>query len=167
MVDRSEPDPKARSSSLSDPQALRLRVTCKYLDELLGDIEDILNESGSGTAFPRYASDISPVLRKTIEDSIDIIRAELLRIVKDIPGVQPAVPASRTIRFTLTAMDIAVEELKPRHMKRYGEVAEAAAAELNGIARDLHGLIVKLDEYLVGREGGSISAGDPDSGRNP
>ena len=154
-MDRSEPDLKSHGGSLNEPQTHCLRVTCQYLDELLGDIEDIMNESESGTAFPRFVSDISQGQRKTIEDSIAIIRSELLRVLEDrgIGGEQPAVPASRTIRFTLTAMDIAVEELKPRHMKRYGEVTEDAATDLNGIVRDLHGLIMRLDEYLAGVSG--------------
>ena len=167
-MDRSETDHKSRRRSLNEPQAHRLRVTCQYLDELLGDIGDILNESGSGTAFPRFASDISPKQRETIEGSIAIIRSELLRILEDqgIPGERPVVPASRTIRFTLTAMDIAVEELKPKHMKRYGEVTGAAAAELNGIVRDLHGLIMRIDDYLAGEsEERPVPMRDPDDAR--
>ena len=154
VVERTEPGQEPVRSSLNEPQAHCLRVTFQYLDELLGTIEDILDEPESGTAFPRFASDIPPDQRKAIEDSISAIRSRLLRILEDqrIPGERPVVPASRTIRFTLTAMDIAVEELKPRHMKRFGEVTEAAATELNGITVELHDLIMGLDQSLAGRE---------------
>jgi hypothetical protein len=46
-------------------------------------------------------------------------------------------------------VDIAVEELKPEHMRGYGEVPPAAAVALNGIAGELHGLVRQLDDYLT------------------
>ena len=48
----------------------------------------------------------------------------------------------------LGAVDIAVEELKPKYMRGYGEVPESVAMELNGIVGELAGLVSRLDGYL-------------------
>src|SRR5271168_2771980 len=135
---------------LNDSQARRLRVTCQYIDKLLGDIEGILNAAASKAAFPRYSSDIAPAQRRTIEDYVRRIRAQLLRVLEGqgIPREEPQIPASRAVHVMLGAVDIAVEELKPKYMRGYGEVPESAATELNGIVGELTGLVSRLDRYL-------------------
>jgi hypothetical protein len=140
------------TGSLNEPQARRLRVSCQHIDGLLSDIENILNESASKTAFPRYSSDITPAQRRVIEDYIARIRASLVRILdgQGISREQPSIPASRAIAFTLVSIDIAVEELKPKYMRGYGAVTVAAGRDLNKIAGELHGLIAGLDKYLAG-----------------
>lgn len=143
-------DPHASRSSLNEFQAGRLRVTCQYIDRLLGDIEAILNVSTSEAAFPRYSSDVALAQRRTIEDYISRIRAQLIRVMdgQGITREQPAIPASRAIHVALGAIDIAVEELKPQFMRGYGALSQGAATELNGIVGELQGLVSKLDRYL-------------------
>jgi GTP-binding protein EngB required for normal cell division len=138
------------SPGLNESQARRLRVTCQYIDKLLGDIESVLNATASKAAFPRYSSDISPAQRRTIEDYIGRVRAQLVRVLEGqgIPREKPQIPASRSVHVMLGAVDIAVEELKPKYMRGYGEVPESVATELNGIAGELSGLVSRLDRYL-------------------
>ena len=62
--------------------AKHLRVTCQHIDRLLGEIEGVLNESSSRTAFPEYVMDITPVQQKTIEDYITRIRARLVQVME-------------------------------------------------------------------------------------
>ncbi|MDI6876026.1 MAG: dynamin family protein [Methanomicrobiales archaeon] len=153
MTDRS-------SSSLNEHQARYLRVSCEHIDRLLGEIEAILNTSTSRAAFPRYAPDLDPARRRTIEDFVARLRAQVVRILdgQGIPRDQPRVPASRAIHATLIAIDIAAEELRPQHMRGYGEVSADVATELNGIAAELHGLVVRLDRCLAGGGGEDLEA---------
>ena len=143
------------TGSLNEPQARRLRVTCQHIDGLLSDIEDILNESASKTAFPRYSPDITPEQRRAIEDCIARVRASLIRILEGqgISRDQPPVPASRAVAFTLVSIDVAVEELKPKYMRGYGAVPVAAGRDLNKIVAELHGLVSGFDRYLAGGGG--------------
>lgn len=144
------------SDGLNEFQANRLRVSCRYIDSLLGDIEAILDTAVSKAAFPRYSCDITPEQRKTIENYIAQIRAQLARALQgqSLPK-ESAIPASRAVHVTLGAIDIAAEELKPRYMRGYGQVPEAAAAELNVIAGDLQTLVKQLDRCLSqGRSAG-------------
>ena len=135
---------------LNESQARRLRVTCQYIDKLLADGEGILNAAVSKAAFPRYSSDIAPAQRRTIEDYVGRIRAQLIRVLEGqgIPREEPQIPASRAVHVMLGAVDIAVEELKPKYMRGYGDVPESVATELNGIVGELAGLISRLDGYL-------------------
>ena len=68
--------------SLNPFQANRLRITCQYIDKLLGDVESIVNSTVSKAAFPRYVTDIAPAQRRTIEDYIARVRAQLARILE-------------------------------------------------------------------------------------
>jgi len=139
------------AGSLNEYQARRLRVTCHYIDRLLGEMEEILSVASSKAAFPRFSSDVAPAQRRTIEDYIARLRAQLVRVLdaQCIPREEPPIPASRAIRVTLGAIDVAVEELKPRYMTGYGDLPEAAATELNGIVGELRGLVSELDRYLT------------------
>jgi GTP-binding protein EngB required for normal cell division len=136
--------------SLNEYQARRLRVACQYIDKLLGDIEGILAVTTSKAAFPRYSADILPAQRRTIEDYIARVRAQLVRVLEGqgIAREKPSIPASRAIHVNLGAVDIAAEELKPEYMHGYGDVPEKVATELNGIVGELSGLIHRFDLYL-------------------
>jgi GTP-binding protein EngB required for normal cell division len=136
--------------SLNEFQARHLRVSCQYIDKLLVEIEGILNASASKAAFPRYLNDVVPAQRRTIEDYIARVRAQLVRILEGqgIAREKPAIPASRSIRVDLDAIDIAVEELKPEYMKGYGSVPESVATELNGIVGELTTLVHRFDRYV-------------------
>jgi len=146
--------------TLNPFQANRLRITCRYIDKLLGEIEEILNSADSKTAFPRYAEDILPAQRRTIEDYIARVRAQLVRVLEgqSIAREKPSIPVSRAVHVHLGAIDIAVEELKPKYMRGYGEIPEGVATELNGIAGELGGLIQRLDRYLSEGVGEDLKA---------
>lgn len=136
--------------SPNEHQARYIRSTCEYIDRLLTDIEGVLDASASGSVFLRYSADLTPLQRGAIEDFIACLRARLVRILDDqgIARVRPAVPASHAIRGSLIAIEIAAEELRPKHVRAYGEVCGGMATELEGIAAELHGLIGRLDRDL-------------------
>jgi GTP-binding protein EngB required for normal cell division len=146
--------------TLNPFQANRLRVTCRYIDKLLAEIEEILHSTTSKAAFPRYATDILPAQRRTIEDYVERVRAQVVRVLEGqgIASEKSSIPASRAIHVHLGAIDIAVEELKPKYMRGYGEVPETVATELNGIVGELSGLIQGLDRYLSEGAGENLRA---------
>jgi len=142
-------DQKPRET-LNPYQANRLRITCQYIDKLLGEIEEVLNATTSKAAFARYSTDILPAQRRTIEDYIARVRAQLVRILdgQGIAREKPSIPASRAVHVLLLNIDIAAEELGPKYMRGYGEVPESVATELNGIIGELSGLVHRFDRYL-------------------
>ncbi len=146
--------------TLNENQARRLSVTCQHIDKLLSDVEHILSASSSKAAFPKYRLDIAPAQRRTVEDYLARIRAQLVRVLEgqDIPKGPSLIPARRAIHATLAFVDIAVEELKPRYMRGYGDLPEDVAVDLNGIVGELEGLVSRLDRYLLESEGEDLKA---------
>lgn len=136
---------------LNENQARRLNVTCKYIDKVIGEIQGVLNAATSKAAFPQYILDITPVQQRTIEDYLARIRAQLARVLdgQGIPRPAAWCPASRAVSTSLTVIDIAVEELRPRYMRGYGELPPELATELEGISGELRGLVSRLNRYLL------------------
>jgi GTP-binding protein EngB required for normal cell division len=138
-------------ASLNESQVRRLCVTCRYVDKVIGEIEEVLNSAASKAAFPQYIQDITPIQRRTIEDYLARIRAQLARIL-DGQGISPpeaAIPASRAVYTALTTIDIAVEELRPKYMRGYGELSPELVTEVEGISGELRGLVARLNQYLL------------------
>ena len=111
----------------------------------------ILHSATSKAAFPRYIQDIAPTQRRTIEDYLSRIRAQLTRVLdgQGIPRPEAWIPTSRAVYTALTTIDIALEELRPRYMQGYGEVPPELATELEGISGELRGLVARLNRYLI------------------
>ena len=144
------PEETKRNEGLNEPQARRLLVSCRYVDQLLSEIEGLLNASASKAAFPRYIADISPAQRRTLEDYIARIRAQLARILagQGIAAEGQKIPVGRAVRAALGSIEIAVEELKPKYMRGYGAVPPAVEMELNGIVGELEGLVSRMAQFL-------------------
>jgi GTP-binding protein EngB required for normal cell division len=135
---------------LNEHQQTRLRVTCQYIDKLLGDAEDILHAATSQSPFPRYIADITPAQIRVIEDHIRRLRSQLVRTLawQQMRPAPPDIPATRAIRSNLNFVDIAIEELKPHYMRGFGAVPDDAVSELNGVVHELRALITGMERYL-------------------
>ena len=146
--------PPAAASSLNESQQRRLSATCQYVDRLLSDVERILTQSASGSPFAPYVDDLSPAQRGAVADYLRAIRTELLRVLARhglSPGGQP-LSAAHSLRAHLTFVGVAIEELKPRYMRGYGEVSPDAVTELQGLTEQLQSVVHRLDD-LVARAG--------------
>jgi GTP-binding protein EngB required for normal cell division len=138
-------------ASLNEFQARRLRVTCQYIDRVAGEIEEILHSAATKAAFPKFIQDVTSAQRRTIEHYLARIRAQLARVLdgQGIPRPEAWIPASRAVYTSLTVIDIAAEELRPRYMRGYGEVPPELATELEGISGELRGLVARVNQYLL------------------
>ncbi|MGC9157852.1 MAG: dynamin family protein [Terracidiphilus sp.] len=139
-----------RPGELNEPQQRRLLITCKYIDKLLGDIENALHSATSHSAFPRYILNVTPAQSRVVEDYIRRFRSQLLRVLdwQRMKPEPPEIPVTRSITTDLAFIDIAVEELKPSYMRGCGEVPAEAVDELNGVVHELRSLVTGMDRYL-------------------
>jgi hypothetical protein len=139
------------SAGLNEFQARRLLVTCQYIDKLLAEVEEVLNAADSKATFPRFIPDVSPEQRQKIEEYISLLRAQLIRVLdaQKILREGAFIPATRAVQVALSTIDIALEELKPRYMRGYGEVPDSVAVELDHIVEELRGLVSKADRYVA------------------
>lgn len=136
--------------ALNEAQRLRLTVSCQYIDRLLGDVEKILNSASSRSPFGKYILDVSPAQARVLEDYVRRLREQLLRSLawQQLEPAAPTIPATHAILTNLSFIDIAVEELRPRHMRGSGAVNEQVAGELNGVVHELRSLLEGMNRYL-------------------
>lgn len=137
--------------ALNPNHARRLSVTCRHIDKLLADMEEALRVSSSRQAFPQYIADVPPAHQRVIEQGISRMRKELIEVLDDhgVGSPAPSIPVSRFLHTILTFIKIAVEELRPRHMRGYGEISEKTEQELNDIVNKLLKVAYELDHYVA------------------
>jgi hypothetical protein len=135
---------------LNEPQQRRLIITCKYIDNLLSDIEHALHSATSPSPFPRYVVDVTPEQARVIEDHICRLRSQLLRTLdwQHLKPEPPEIPVTRSITTDLAFVEIAIEELKPRHLRGCGAVPADAVDELNKVIHELLSLVKGMESYL-------------------
>src|SRR3984885_14125234 len=133
------PVAKPAGDALNESQRLRLRVSCQYIDRLLTDVGNILHAATSPSPFAKYIVDISPTEARVLEDYIQRLRGQLLRSLawQQIEPGDPTIPATHAILTNLSFIDIAIEELRPRHMRGSGSVSDRIAGGLDGVVHEL------------------------------
>jgi predicted GTPase len=138
------------SDSLNPLHKQHLMTTFQYVDKLLSDIEHALTSSDSASPFPTHFNDVTPVQRKLVLDYIARVRAQMLSAMQhqaiEIP--EPRFSTLHTIRTTLTFVDIAIEEMRPKYLKGYGEVPPEAAAHMEGLVEELESLIERFQRSI-------------------
>lgn len=142
--------------TLNESQERHLRVVCQHVDRLFCEIESILASATSKSAFPKYISEISAADRHAIEESIDQIRAQLVRALQgqNLMLEKATIPDARAICATLDSIEIALDELKPKNMRGYGEVPESPAKELEIVAEELRRRVARLNHFVMAQSGG-------------
>ena len=128
---------------LNEAQRRRLIITCKYIDSLLCDMEHALHSLESESPFPHYVVDITSAQASVIEDNIRRLRTQLLLTLdwQHMTPEPPDIPVSRSVLTDLGFVDIAVEELMPRHLRGCGAVPEDAVNGLNEVVLKLRLLV--------------------------
>jgi GTP-binding protein EngB required for normal cell division len=139
------------AARLNEHQQRHLLVSCRHIDKLLAEIEGVLTASTSRSPFPRYRSGLLPVQKKVVEDYLHRIRARLVRVLESqgIGLEPPSIDSTFAIRTTLTFADSAIEELRPKYMRGYGDVPAALVPEIEGLVDEVRSVIQKLSEYLA------------------
>ncbi len=147
-------------NSLNESQQRHLRVSCEYIDKLLSSIENVLNTTASKAAFPHYITQISPAQKRTIEDYIARLRAQLVRVLdgQNMPRPKASIPDARAISVSLSAIENAVDELKPKNMRGYGDFPAELALEFNGIVGEMEGIVSRLSRFVQQEEGEDLEA---------
>ena len=131
------------TGELNTAQRRRLSATCKYIDGLLCNIEHALHSPEAESPFPHYVVDITPAEVCVIENHIRRLRTQLLKTLdwQHMKPEPPEIPVSRSVMTDLGFVEIAVEELRPRHMRGCGAVPEDAVAGLNQVVDELRALV--------------------------
>jgi GTP-binding protein EngB required for normal cell division len=141
----------AAAENFNESHKRRLLASARYADDLLSDIEAILNAAESKSLFPKYRPDVALHQARLIRAHSSRFRAHLGRSLSalGISHHETHLGALHSIRVTLMMLRITAEEMAPEHLRGYGELSEAAEAELRGLSSELEGLIGSLERALA------------------
>jgi hypothetical protein len=139
-----------KPATLNDAQQRHLRITCKYIDGLLCDIEHALHTRESKSPFPHYVVDVTPAQVRLIEVNIRSLRAQLLKTLdwQHMKPEPPEIPVSHLVITDLGFVENAIEELKPRSMRGYGAVPEDAIGGLDQVVDELGTLAQRIERSI-------------------
>ncbi len=142
---------QVKHTTLNPNQRQRLLTTCKHIDGLLGDIEEILHAAEAKSVFPNYVNDVAALQRGAIENYVARLRRQLLQELagQSLAPEEPHILVSHAIHVRLTFIEIALAELAPRYMRGYGPVSEEGATDLNGLVAELQSAVKELDRYIL------------------
>jgi hypothetical protein len=100
--------------------------------------------------FQQYVNDVSPDLRKIIENHCHLIRQAMCRILKeqDIDVGKPERSVLRRISTSIIFADMSIEELRPKYMRGYGKLSDEATDTMNAIATELQEFLNKMKASL-------------------
>ena len=154
------PQAPGPETSLNEYQQRHLLVSCQYIDKLLGEIEQIAHVPSAGELFPRHSSTMTPMQKRVLQDYLSRIRSRVLAVLdgEHLPPPPPHGQDVFSIRSTLTFVDIAIEELKPKYMRGYGAVPEAIVPRIEGIVDELRTIVEKLGQYLAENPGRDLQS---------
>jgi hypothetical protein len=121
-----------------------LAHSIRHIDDLLGEVEQILGQHSS--PFAKYVADSTPLQRKVVHDYIARGRQVLTRIMqeREIPFPTPHCGALWAAQTALLFANVSVDELTPARLRGYGELSEEAAAMLETIRTELRAVIERL-----------------------
>lgn len=127
-----------------------LLIRFQYVDNLLSEFESILDVIIPRSPLQQYVNDIDPDLRRLIENHCNLIRKTMCRILEenDIAVKKPERSLLHNIDTILSFADMSIEELRPKYIRGYGQLSEAAEDKLNAIATELQGLLKEIKSNL-------------------
>lgn len=127
-----------------------LLIKFRHVDELLSEFECILDIRIPRAPLQQYVNDIDGDLRKRVEKQCDAFREAMLRILREqgIDAGKADKSVLNNINTSVIFADMAIEELRPKYIKGYGKLSDAAVNELNAIAGELQGLLKQIKANL-------------------
>jgi len=116
--------------NLNDNHRNALLAGFKYIDRLLADgLAGIAPIADEDAVFSPLAQDATPLQRKVVGSQIARIRRSIRAALEvyEIPIQAPSISAIRSLRSSLTAAAVTLEELDPDYLKGYGPLDDESA----------------------------------------
>lgn len=127
-----------------------LIATFRYIDRLLGEAGDILENADSGSPFADHTQDASPVQREVILDHLRRIRAVVDRLMRELGLPRPA-PMCGALQAATTRVrfaEIALHDLHPAEMRGSGPLTDEDVEHLDAAGAELKAALDRLTRYL-------------------
>jgi hypothetical protein len=140
---------------MNQNQQRHLLATFQYVDNLLSEAERIMASAGSPSPFEQFSQDSTPIQRKVTHDYVLRVRQAMQRILDElkIPRKHPISSATWAARSHLDFAGIAIAELRPEHMRGYGQLSEEDARTMDRVVAELNAELARITHYLAHGKG--------------
>jgi GTP-binding protein EngB required for normal cell division len=149
------------SLTLNDNHRNALHSGFKYIDKLVSEgFEGVIANGESGAVFDPLVADATPVQQKVIADQLARLRRAIRTALGafNIPVRPPTISALWGLRTNLNFIEVAVEELGPKHLRGYGVIDAATEIGVNAQLAQIRTIIAELSRYLADGLGGDLAA---------
>jgi GTP-binding protein EngB required for normal cell division len=148
--------------NLNDYHRNALLAGLKYIDRLLGDGLSAVApaEAGADAVFAPVVPDATPIQRKVIAAQVARIRRTIRAALEscEIPIGAPEISAMRSMRSSLTAAAVSLEELGPEYLRGYGALDDATASRMAAIQAEIRASLDALGRYAAVGVGADLAA---------
>jgi GTP-binding protein EngB required for normal cell division len=146
--------------SLNDNHKRHLVTTFEHVDRLLTDSLRALNGAELASPFQRCVQDSLPIQRKVLADYAARLRALMVRILEDqgIEIPKPRISSLWSLKSTLMTAAIAIEELRPKYMRGYGNLSDEATQGLESLTSQITDILDRMSDYLGRGAGPDLDA---------
>jgi hypothetical protein len=135
--------------------------TFRHVDDLLWRVERVLATASDKSPLQPYANDITSEQGKHYRALVAQVREAMERILKsnDIHDQHAPIRATHAVNTGFLLASVAVEELRPKHLRGYGKVSDNDAQAIEQLVDDLQGLLMGVRRTdAAGGEGSSSAA---------
>lgn len=139
------------AASMNDNHRRRLLLTFEHVDNLLTNALQAMAFAEAPSPFQRCLPDALPVQRRVIGDYIARLRGMMVRDL-DSQGIavpKPQISSLWSFRVALISARNAVEELKPRYMRGYGELPDDATHALEVLTTQIMEVLDQIGNCLA------------------
>lgn len=138
--------------SLTDNHRRHVLSSLAYVDGLLSEAEALVVGAETSALFPANGRDLNPAQRQATAAFIARFRQQLRKTLQELDIAVPEAKTSSawTIRAILMSLTTIVEELRPRHLRGYGDLDMATAETLDGTVEALQQTLLGFLHALGG-----------------
>jgi GTP-binding protein EngB required for normal cell division len=129
-----------------------LLASVQYAAKLIRDCEEILAASDRPSPLNRYTGGLTPPQRKILEDYLHRLHQQLLRFL-DAAGTSPPparIGAVHALANAMLFVENALEEMRGRYLRGYGEVSAEAERLLDGAVSEMQAQVREIEGFLTG-----------------
>lgn len=132
----------------------------RHIEETITEAVAQLTPSESGRVFQTVCPDANAAQRKVLADYLAQLRFALRRfmLAQQLRDTLRPTGSLRALHTALVFARIAVEELRPKYWRGYGEVDPDAASAAERFAAELVTLLHRIEGYVAGGDDGGRAA---------
>ncbi|HUK83303.1 MAG TPA: hypothetical protein VLZ12_11810 [Verrucomicrobiae bacterium] len=133
---------------LNEAQRRTISITLAGIERDLLQLKQALNGTPADGVLARHSEPLAQGLKQAATDLIAGIQHKIQSLAHTLELSPQHEPQLRTLLATLVLAGVAVEEIKPRHLRGYGNVDPATREFLNAELPPLQSLLRQLTELL-------------------